>query len=462
MAKIKVIFRRLAKYSSLRDEYLQNEPVVGIEYETQLQKTLLPREHDVANLDYPNIAATEPILSNGMRICYNCTGFLDHQDIHMEACLSSQMAIFSLALWICMRTRELILVPRLGHTGEFFSGDFSATDLETALQVSVCDMAGTYSECPVWFSVYGNEWGALEQRVFTLLERRGSLGATVELFLGDVKVTGLTVVTAPDVIIVLGCIHYTLGVMPFPDLALTWDACLCSGRFDGIDTHDRYANRNTVFFDINMKGLDGIQGPVYVGTGCVFRRQALYGYNPPKGPKRPKMVSCDCCPCFGKRNKAKHAKNDAIAEAANLKPMEDDKELLMSQMNFQKKFGQSSIFVTSTLMEDGGVPPSSSPARQLKEAIHVISCVYEDKTKWGIELGWIYGSITEDILTGFKMHCCGWRSIYCMPRRTAFKGTAPINLSDRFLTRCFVGRLNPLRSSSVTIARYGMATRKGS
>ncbi|KAH6817434.1 Cellulose synthase family protein [Perilla frutescens var. frutescens] len=54
-------------------------------------------------------------------------------------------------------------------------------------------------------------------------------------------------------------------------------------RFDGIDRHDRYANRNTVFFDINMKGLDGIQGPVYVGTGCVFRRQALYGYEPPKG-----------------------------------------------------------------------------------------------------------------------------------------------------------------------------------
>lgn len=65
-----------------------------------------------------------------------------------------------------------------------------------------------------------------------------------------------------------------------------------------------------------MKGLDGIQGPVYVGTGCVFRRQALYGYEPPKKAKRPKMVSCDCCPCFGRRKKNqkynKHgAKDDA-------------------------------------------------------------------------------------------------------------------------------------------------------
>ncbi|KAF7065666.1 hypothetical protein CFC21_071748 [Triticum aestivum] len=200
-------------------------------------------------------------------------------------------------------------------------------------------------------------------------------------------------------------------------------------RFDGIDAHDRYANRNTVFFDINMKGLDGIQGPVYVGTGCVFRRQALYGYNPPSGPKRPKMVTCDCCPCFG-RKKRKGGK-DGLPEGVADGGMDGDKEQMMSQMNFEKRFGQSAAFVTSTFMEEGGVPPSSSPAALLKEAIHVISCGYEDKTDWGLELGWIYGSITEDILTGFKMHCRGWRSIYCMPKLAAFKGSAPINLSDR-------------------------------
>ncbi|XP_073525395.1 LOW QUALITY PROTEIN: uncharacterized protein [Phyllobates terribilis] len=204
-------------------------------------------------------------------------------------------------------------------------------------------------------------------------------------------------------------------------------------RFDGIDRNDRYANRNTVFFDINMKGLDGIQGPVYVGTGCVFRRQALYGYEPPKKAKRPKMVSCDCCPCFGRRKKNqkynKHGANDDAT--VSLQEYEVDPSQLASEMNFEKRFGQSAIFVTSTLMIDGGVPPSSSPAALLKEAIHVISCGYEDKTAWGLELGWIYGSITEDILTGFKMHCRGWRSIYCMPKRPAFKGSAPINLSDR-------------------------------
>jgi len=48
-----------------------------------------------------------------------------------------------------------------------------------------------------------------------------------------------------------------------------------------------------------------------------------------------------------------------------------------------------------------------------------------------MQIGWIYGSVTEDILTGFKMHCRGWKSAYYMPKRPAFKGFAPINLSDR-------------------------------
>jgi cellulose synthase A len=46
------------------------------------------------------------------------------------------------------------------------------------------------------------------------------------------------------------------------------------------------------------------------------------------------------------------------------------------------------------------------------------------------QVGWIYGSVTEDILIGFKMHCHGWRSVYCIPKMPAFKGSAPINLSD--------------------------------
>lgn len=65
---------------------------------------------------------------------------------------------------------------------------------------------------------------------------------------------------------------------------------------------------------------------------------------------------------------------------------DDEKSLLMSQMSLEKRFGQSAVFVASTLMENGGVPQSATPEALLKEAIHVISCGYEDKTDWGQEV----------------------------------------------------------------------------
>jgi len=52
----------------------------------------------------------------------------------------------------------------------------------------------------------------------------------------------------------------------------------------------------TLAEQINLRGLDGIQGPVYVGTGCVFNRTALYGYEPPLKPKhkKPGFLSSLC------------------------------------------------------------------------------------------------------------------------------------------------------------------------
>ncbi|OAY73865.1 putative cellulose synthase A catalytic subunit 3 (UDP-forming) [Ananas comosus] len=212
-------------------------------------------------------------------------------------------------------------------------------------------------------------------------------------------------------------------------------------RFDGIDRHDRYANRNIVFFDINMKGLDGIQGPIYVGTGCVFRRQALYGYDAPK-TKKPPSRTCNCWPkwcccswCCGGKKKKKTTKSkqekkkkffrrgDNVAPVFALEGIEEgvegiekEKSAVISEQKLEKKFGQSPVFVASTLLENGGTLKSASPASLLKEAIHVISCGYEDKTDWGKEVS----------------RCIAWvASIYCIPARPAFKGSAPLNLSDR-------------------------------
>lgn len=62
---------------------------------------------------------------------------------------------------------------------------------------------------------------------------------------------------------------------------------------------------------INLKGLDGIQGPVYVGTGCCFNRQALYGYDPilTEADLEPNIIFKSCC---GSRKKGRNANKKYI------------------------------------------------------------------------------------------------------------------------------------------------------
>lgn len=65
---------------------------------------------------------------------------------------------------------------------------------------------------------------------------------------------------------------------------------------------------------------------------------------------------------------------------------EHERSLLISQMSFEKTFGLSTVFIESTMMENGGVAESANPSMLIKEAIHVISCGYEEKTAWGKEV----------------------------------------------------------------------------
>ncbi|XP_059634863.1 zinc protease PQQL-like [Cornus florida] len=218
--------------TSLRDEYLQHflrdEPVVGIEYEAQLQKTILPHisasevskysknfrtlcscviktiepratatvddlrmvllkinsledercispwddEHIpeeivstkpnpgniVQQLEYSNIGATELILSNGMRVCYKCTDFLDDQVLFtgfsygglselpeseyfscsMGSTIAGEIGVFGYrpsVLMDMLAGKRAEVGMKLGAYMRTFSGDCSPSDLETALQL---------------------------------------------------------------------------------------------------------------------------------------------------------------------------------------------------------------------------------------------------------------------------------------------------------------------------------------
>ncbi|KAL5809378.1 hypothetical protein ACOSQ3_030069 [Xanthoceras sorbifolium] len=245
-------------------------------------------------------------------------------------------------------------------------------------------------------------------------------------------------------VINLDCDHYVYNSLAFREgISFMMDRggnriCFVQfpQRFEGIDPSDRYANHNTFFFDVNMRALDGIQGPMYFGTGCLFRRTALYGFDPPQLKKR-----SGCCSCF-----FGHLKNAATSCSSTKVAPEEDLFLLIP-----KKFGNSNTLVGSIqLAEFQGRPLAYHPSVKngrpagalitprglldgstVAEAISVISCTYEDKTEWGQRIGWIYGYITEDVITGYRMHYRGWRSVYCVTKRDAFRGPAPINLTDR-------------------------------
>ncbi|KAI3518122.1 hypothetical protein L1887_06523 [Cichorium endivia] len=67
-------------------------------------------------------------------------------------------------------------------------------------------------------------------------------------------------------------------------------------------------------------------------------------------------------------------------------------------------------------------------------AHHVASCSYEENTKWGLEIGFKYGTLVEDAYTSFRVHCLGWKSVACTPDRPAFLGNMPVAL-NAFLTQ---------------------------
>ena len=164
-------------------------------------------------------------------------------------------------------------------------------------------------------------------------------------------------------------------------------------RFDDVDPTDRYSNHNRVFFDATMLLLNGLQGPTYLGTGTMFPRVALYGMEPP-------------------RYRAENIK--LVAKAAELG----------NSTPFLKSIPDGAIqerYITPVLVDEG----------LSNDIATLMTCAYEDGGSWGRDVVWVYNIATEDVVTGYRMHNRGWRSVYCITKRDAFRGTAPINLTDR-------------------------------
>ncbi|CAK7348998.1 unnamed protein product [Dovyalis caffra] len=144
-----------------------------------------------------------------------------------------------------------------------------------------------------------------------------------------------------------------------------------------------------------VSGVAGIQGPLYEGTGCFHRRNVIYG----------------SCP------------DDIGNQAKGLSPLYGD----LADKEQLKILGNSKEFIRSaTYALQGKASVSPKDLSNLIEAAHqVAGCGYEHGTSWGTEVGWQYGSATEDILTGLMIHARGWSSVLCTPDPHAFLGCAP-------------------------------------
>ncbi|KAJ9560959.1 hypothetical protein OSB04_006119 [Centaurea solstitialis] len=137
-------------------------------------------------------------------------------------------------------------------------------------------------------------------------------------------------------------------------------------------------------------GITSMQGAFYGGSNCFHRRKVIYGSSP----------------------------NDAI------KTGNTDNECLHKMFGKSIEMRESAVQALSgsnAKMENRGIPSSSVEA-----AIQVAGCSYEYGTDWGKQIGWMYGSTAEDILTGISIHGRGWKSVYCVPDPAPFLGCAPV------------------------------------
>ncbi|XP_010912201.1 cellulose synthase-like protein G3 [Elaeis guineensis] len=202
-----------------------------------------------------------------------------------------------------------------------------------------------------------------------------------------------SVMTNAPVVLTLDCDMYSNDPQsPLRALCYLLDPAMASNlayvqfpqHFQGLNKNDIYGGELKRQFRINSRGLDGFSGPDNMGSNCFFNRQALRG-----------------------------------SHSSPLAPLGSHDE--------------SEPRACGSLRLDS----------VLKRAHEVASCNYEVGTKWGSTIGFRYGSLVEDFHTGYRLHCEGWKSIFCDPERPAFVGEAPKNLDDALgqIKRWCIGNL---------------------
>ncbi|KAM3198706.1 hypothetical protein ACQJBY_073710 [Aegilops geniculata] len=182
-------------------------------------------------------------------------------------------------------------------------------------------------------------------------------------------------------------------------LLLGFDDETCSGfvqvpqRFYGKLKDDPFGNQMEVLREKLFGGLAGLQGIFYLGTGCFHRRKIIYGVAP-----------------------------------HSFAAVEHEREGSLTYEDLRTKFGSSVELVESARnIYSREIPPKATIdiSSHIQVAKQLSNCNYEKGTHWGQEIGWSYGSMAEDILTGQRIHSAGWKSTLLDTNPPAFLGCAP-------------------------------------
>ncbi|TKY49944.1 Cellulose synthase protein G3 [Spatholobus suberectus] len=128
--------------------------------------------------------------------------------------------------------------------------------------------------------------------------------------------------------------------------------------------------------------------------------------------------------------------------------------------NAQNKFGKSTMYIESLKAIRGQQTAKKYIPRDviLQEARAVASCSYEVDTNWGNEARFSYAILLESTVTGYLLHCRGWRSTYLYPKRPCFLGCAPTDFKEGMLQLVkWVSELCLLGVSKYSPFTYGIS-----
>ncbi|VVB07425.1 unnamed protein product [Arabis nemorensis] len=167
--------------------------------------------------------------------------------------------------------------------------------------------------------------------------------------------------------------------------------------------YDSNAYEVAMLHSYRGRGVAGIQGPIYEGSGCFHTRRVMYGLSP------------DDLEVDG-----------SLSSAAT--------RSILTQESLTREFGNSKAIVKSVV---SALQRESNPQNELTNSTQAAKEVgnshYEYETSWGKTIGWLYDSIVEDLNTSIEIHSRGWSSSFISSDPPAFLGCMPLVGLEGFL-----------------------------